>query len=65
MQAVERDEHEISCPRCGADAQWSFARIDKQEVEVVCSDCGRFVMSREEFDAAAAETAPLSDLEGQ
>lgn len=45
------------CPRCGSDAQWSFADEAKTEVSVACADCGRYRLPRAEFDAAEAEIA--------
>ncbi len=41
---------ECVCPRCGSDAEWAFADEERTRVEVVCPDCGRYEMSKEEFD---------------
>lgn len=46
---------EVSCPHCGSDAQWSFLDEAKSLVEVVCPECGRFEMPREDFDQAVSE----------
>lgn len=51
----ERGPREAPCPRCGADAEWSFVNQNEDTVEVVCPDCGRFEMTREEFDQVQAE----------
>jgi transcription elongation factor Elf1 len=61
MNAKERNEGQIECPRCGADAEWSFLDPDRTTVEILCSDCGRFEMSREEFDRVAAERAGFDE----
>jgi uncharacterized Zn finger protein len=61
MDAKERDEHEISCPHCGAEAEWSFLNEEKTLIEVMCQDCGRFEMPREDFDQAAVENVELSE----
>jgi predicted RNA-binding Zn-ribbon protein involved in translation (DUF1610 family) len=53
----ERGPREAPCPRCGADAEWSFVNPEAKTVEVVCPDCGRVEMSREEFDLAQTEIA--------
>jgi len=56
----ERDEHEITCPRCGARAEWSFIDDEKSTVEVLCPNCGRFEMTREEFDQTTNENAEIT-----
>ncbi len=59
MNGKERNEHEAPCPRCGADAQWSFLNAEKSRIEVMCPDCGRYEIAREEFDQAAIESAEI------
>jgi len=59
MNSKERDEHQMPCPRCGAEGEWSYLDPENSDIEVMCSDCGRFVMTREEFDRAMAERADL------
>jgi endogenous inhibitor of DNA gyrase (YacG/DUF329 family) len=63
MNAKERNEHEALCPRCGAEAQWSFLDSEKTRIEVMCPDCGRYEMAREEFDQAAVESAELKETD--
>ncbi len=63
MNGKERDEHVTMCPQCGADAEWSYLNETKTRIEILCSDCGRYEMSRDEFDAAAAESAGLNEAE--
>jgi predicted RNA-binding Zn-ribbon protein involved in translation (DUF1610 family) len=63
MNARERDEHETTCARCGADAQWSYLDQQKRRIEIMCPNCGRYEISREEFDQAAAESAQLDESE--
>jgi rubredoxin len=57
--AIDRDlePREALCPRCGADAKWSFADREKTVVEIVCPDCGRFELPRAEFDQAELDIA--------
>ena len=63
MNAKERNEHETVCPTCGADAEWSFLNPEKTRIEVMCPNCGRYEMTREQFDQAMAERAELSESE--
>ena len=63
MKGKERNEREIPCPRCAADAEWSFLDLEKRQIEVICPDCGRYEMTREAFDQAVIESAELDDPE--
>lgn len=63
MHAKERDEHEQTCPRCGGQAQWSFLDAEKSRIEVMCQDCGRFEMPKQEFDTAAVESVVGDDFD--
>jgi uncharacterized Zn finger protein len=63
MNQVERDEHEIPCPRCGAEAEWSLVDKLKTTVLVGCPNCGQFEMRREEFDRTATDNAELTEPE--
>ena len=63
MNGKERNEHASICPQCGADAEWSYLNGAKTQVEVFCPDCGRYQMTRDEFDAAAVESAELHEAE--
>ena len=63
MNGKEPNEHASLCPHCGAEAEWSFLDPEKSQIEVVCPDCGRFEMTREEFDNAAIENAELNEPE--
>ncbi len=60
---AERDEHEIPCPRCGAEAAWFFSDTEKSRAEIICPNCKRFEMSREDFDQATTENAELTGLD--
>lgn len=51
----QRGPRDAPCPRCGADAEWSFLDEAKTRVEIVCPDCGRIEIAREDFDAAEAD----------
>jgi endogenous inhibitor of DNA gyrase (YacG/DUF329 family) len=61
MKAKEQDLHQITCPRCGGDAEWSFLDEEKSRISVVCPDCGRHQVAREEFDQVAVENAEMQD----
>lgn len=63
MNHKERDERDTTCPRCAGDAQWSFIDPEGTRVEINCPDCGRFEMSRENFDQFAAEIGDLKQPE--
>jgi hypothetical protein len=63
MSWKERDERDIFCPRCGADAEWSFSHDDRSGVEIMCVDCGRFEMQRADFDRFGAEIAGVSETD--
>ncbi len=65
MNGKERNEHETQCPRCGSDAEWSYLDAGKRQIEVMCPDCGRYEMTREEFDQAVAESAELNEPEAR
>ena len=64
MNHKERDEHDALCPQCGEEAQWSYADSEKSRVEVKCSNCGPFELSREDFDRAATESAEVQGPDG-
>jgi hypothetical protein len=55
VQDKQSGRHEGLCPRCGSDAEWSFRDEEETVVEVVCADCGRFELSRAEFDQAESD----------
>jgi predicted RNA-binding Zn-ribbon protein involved in translation (DUF1610 family) len=46
---------EALCNHCGGDASWRFLDEEESRVEVLCPDCGRFEVTREEFDQAEAD----------
>jgi len=51
----ERGQRDAICSRCGADAEWIFLDSGHTRVEVTCPNCGKFDMTRAEFDLAEAE----------
>ena len=63
MNGKEQNEHEGLCPHCGAAAEWSFLGPEKSQIEVTCPDCGRFEMTREEFDSAVSDNAEVNEPE--
>ena len=52
MNDQQQDLPETLCSRCGAEANWRFLDEEKQVVEIVCPDCGRFEVPRAEFEQA-------------
>ncbi len=48
----ERGYRTAICSRCGGDAEWIYLDTGETRVEVNCPDCGKFEMSRAEFDHA-------------
>ena len=52
---LERGQRDAICARCGADAEWIFVDRDQTRVEITCPDCGKFQLSRAEFDQAESE----------
>jgi len=57
----ERGQRDVICARCGADAEWIFLDTEQTRVEVTCPDCGKFEMSRAEFDRAESEIVEPSE----
>ena len=51
----ERGPRAAICTRCGGDAEWVFVNSERTRVEVHCPDCGKFEMSRADFDRAESE----------
>ena len=48
---------EALCNHCGGEAAWRFLDDEESRVEVICPDCGRFEMAREELDQAELDIA--------
>jgi len=55
MRRIGEEEGPLECPRCRAEAEWRFLDEMKEVVEILCSDCGRFEMSRTEFEQAESD----------
>ncbi|MCU1337504.1 MAG: hypothetical protein JWO19_3085 [Bryobacterales bacterium] len=51
----ERGPRAAICARCGGDAEWVFLDTGHTRVEVICPDCGKFAMTRAEFDQVESE----------
>jgi endogenous inhibitor of DNA gyrase (YacG/DUF329 family) len=63
MNRKERNEHAARCPHCGAWAEWSSLGSEKSQIEVMCPDCGRYEMDREEFDQAVSDMSKIEEFE--
>jgi predicted RNA-binding Zn-ribbon protein involved in translation (DUF1610 family) len=63
MNGKEPNEHEAVCARCGAEAEWSYLDSQKSRIEVLCPDCGRYEISREQFDQETTEMAEIDESE--
>jgi transcription elongation factor Elf1 len=55
MRRIGEEEGPLECPRCRAEAEWRFLDETKEVVEILCSDCGRFEMSRTDFEQAESD----------
>ena len=63
MHNQQQDSIETICSRCGAHANWRFADPKEAVVEIVCPDCGRFNVSRTEFEQAEFDMAQTEERE--
>ena len=61
MRKIGEEEGQLECPRCGAEAAWRFLDEEKCQVEILCSDCGKFEMSRAEFEQAESDVVEASE----
>lgn len=61
MTNEQLNSPETICSRCGDDARWSFLDEEKQRVEIVCPDCGRFELSVAEFEQAELDIAQAEE----
>jgi len=61
MRKIGEEESSIECPRCGAEAEWRFLDELKETVEILCSDCGSFEISRAEFEKAEADAVEVPE----
>ena len=57
MPDLQQNSPDTTCTRCGADARWGFLDTTEQIVEIVCPNCGRFELSRAEFEQAEFDIA--------
>jgi predicted RNA-binding Zn-ribbon protein involved in translation (DUF1610 family) len=61
MEQEQQNSPDTICVRCGAEASWLFADDEKQFVEIVCPNCGRFEMTRAEFEQAEFDIAQAEE----
>lgn len=61
MHRIGEEEGPLECPRCRAEADWRFLDEAKEVVEILCSECGRFEMSRTEFEQAESDVVEATD----
>ena len=52
---------ETVCTRCGADARCRFTNDERQTIEIVCPDCGRFELPVAEFEKAEFDIAQAEE----
>ncbi len=52
MNELQQNPSEVLCSRCGEMANWRFLDQEKQTIEIVCPDCGRFEVPRAELELA-------------
>lgn len=55
MRRIAEEEGPLECPRCRGEAAWRFLDEEKNQVEILCADCGRFELSRTEFEQAESD----------
>ena len=55
------EEGPLECQRCRGEAAWRFLDEQKSQVEILCSDCGRFEMSRAEFEQAESDVVEANN----
>jgi hypothetical protein len=61
MTNQQLNSPETAYSRCGAEARWSFLDVEKQTVEIICPDCGRFEMPVVGFEQAEFDIAPAEE----
>ena len=57
MNHIQQNSPDTVCVDCGSEANWPFVDEAQQMVEIVCPDCGRFEVSRAEFEQAEFDIA--------
>jgi len=58
MSNPQSDANDAACLRCGAVAIWRFRDGQKNVVELICANCGRYEVPRAEFEVAEFDIAP-------
>jgi hypothetical protein len=61
MREEQLNSPDTVCSRCGAEANWRFLDVDKQLVEIICPECGRFELSTAEFEQAEFDIAQAEE----
>jgi len=61
MRKIGEEEGSLECPRCRGEADWRFLDEAKEVVEILCADCGRFEMSRTEFEQAESDVVEAAE----
>ena len=61
MGRIGEEEGPLECPRCRGEAAWRFLDEEKSQVEILCTDCGSFEMTRAEFEQAESDVVEANN----
>ena len=58
---IHPQDSDVLCSRCGSEAKWRYLDPSETKVEIDCTDCGRFEISRAELEQAEFDIVPAED----